>query len=132
MFTTPLDLRAHTPGRWYFLAPLVWVRDDERIEVPTNFITDLASIPRLLRWLFDRNGRSRRAAALHDWLYAMQTTTRWHADWLFLEALAEEGMRRIPRTLYWLGVVVGGWWAWRQNGKRPITDFFVVKRVTTS
>lgn len=117
MFTTPLDLRAQLPGRWELLRELIWHSDTERIVVPAGFVTDLASIPRLLRGILHQNGLSRAPAVLHDFLYATQIMTRAEADAVFREALKAEGMGWLGRFLYWGGVRVGGWVAWRNHAK---------------
>lgn len=108
MFTTPLRLEADRPGYWVLLSPLIW-DGEERYEVPAGFITDLASIPRVFRWLLEQNGGSRRAAVLHDYLYRTHVTSRAQADELFSKALKAEGVNPIGGFLYWAGVRLGGW-----------------------
>lgn len=115
MFLTPLRLEASKPGLWVLLSPLIWDDGEARYEVPTGFITDLASIPRAFRWLLEQNGGSRRAAVLHDYLYRSQRTTRAEADALFRKALAREDVNAFGRFLYWAGVRAGGWIAWSAN-----------------
>src|SRR5690606_27796302 len=75
--------------------------------------TDLASIPRIFRWLLNQNGNSRRPAVLHDYLYRMQPISRAEADAIFRRALEAEGVILPGRWLYWSGVRMGGWIAWR-------------------
>ncbi|OHC11108.1 MAG: hypothetical protein A2002_02210 [Pseudomonadales bacterium GWC1_66_9] len=120
-FSGPLDLRAHLPGEWVLLAPLIYVSADGRsITVPAGFITDLASIPALLRPVFDPADSSRQSAVLHDWLYCAQTTTRAQADALFLEALEQCGVGFVRRWTMYCGVRVGGWMYWnRRDGLGP-------------
>ena len=116
MFVTPLQLEATLPGRWKLIHDLVW-EGGQRIVVPAGFETDLASIPRLLRGILHQNGLSRAPAVLHDFLYATQIMTRSEADGVFREALEAEGMGWLGRFLYWSGVRVGGWVAWRNHAK---------------
>jgi hypothetical protein len=111
MFKNPLDLRATAPDRWVLLSPLTW-DDGMPLTVPTGFVTDLASVPRMLRGMLDVAGRSRRAAVLHDWLYTTQTLSRAHCDAIFRNALTAEGVSIAGRWIYWAGVRVGGWLAW--------------------
>ena len=57
--------------------------------VPIGFRTDGASIPKIF-WSFVGSpftGLYRRAALIHDYLYFSQTTTRLHADKVFLEGM---------------------------------------------
>lgn len=115
-FLTPLDLRAYKPGEWVVLLALIYMaKDGVRHIVPRGFVTDLASIPRLFRDLFDVNGLSREPAVLHDFLYCIQYTTRAEADALFLEALEAVGVGRAARYAMYLAVRSGGWMYW---GKR--------------
>lgn len=118
-FLTSLDLRAYKPGEWVVLLAMVFVAaSGARYIVPRGFITDLASIPRFLRGLFNVNGLSREPAVLHDWLYCMQQTTRAEADALFLEALKVAGVGWGTRYSMFLAVRAGGWmyWADRDDG----------------
>ena len=115
MFTTPLRLEATTPGRWMLTSDLIWHSDTERYVVPAGFETDLASVPRLLRCVLNRNGASRRPAVLHDALYRTQVVSRARADEIFRQALEAEGVIAPGIALYWLGVRVGGWVAWRNH-----------------
>lgn len=116
-FLTPLDLRAYKPDQWVLLLALIYMtKGGTRYVVPRGFITDLASIPRLLRALFDINGASRMAAVLHDFLYCIQYTTRAEADALFLEALEACGVGWATRWSMYLGVRSGGWVYWRARG----------------
>ena len=58
------------------------------VRVPAGFETDLASVPRLLRWLFPPDGPWLSAAVLHDFLYGLEGCSRFLADALFREAMA--------------------------------------------
>lgn len=115
MFLTHLDARAliDRPGYWLVIAPLVW-DDGRRIIVPAMFETDLASIPRPFRNLFSVNGKSRRAAVLHDWLYAGQCLSRADADRLFLDAMAADGVGRAQRWSMYCAVRAAGWRYYKQ------------------
>lgn len=109
-FSTPLDLRATNPGEWQLLSPLVYTSKAGDIYiVPTGMITDLASIPKLLRPVIDRNGMSRPAAVLHDYLYLIGSLSRKQADELFLEALLSCGVSSFAaKGMYWSVRAFGG------------------------
>lgn len=117
MFVTPLDVRAVHSGYWRLLADLVW-EGKERIVVPAGFVTDLASIPPGLRGVLLQNGRSRRGAVLHDFLYATQQRSRLMADLTFREALRAEGVPRRAQSLYYAGVRMGGKKVWQEYARR--------------
>jgi hypothetical protein len=128
MFKTELDLRGldGRPDLWALLAPLVWLLAGVATTVPAGFVTDLASIPAALRWALDVNGRSRRAAVLHDWLYALGLCTRAEADETLRLALIAEGESPAAARVYWLGVRTGGWVAWnahRRAGGVTVASF---------
>ena len=109
-FSTPLDLRATNPGEWRLLSPLVYTSSTGDIYiVPTGMITDLASIPKILRPAIDRNGLSRPAAVLHDYLYLIGSLSRKQADHLFLEALLSCGVGSfVAKGMYWSVRAFGG------------------------
>ena len=75
------------------------------IVVPVGFDTDFASIPKLLRWLIDVNGKHRKAAVVHDFLCVYgksldipQRTT----DAIFNEAMGVVEVRPTQRyPMYW-------------------------------
>ena len=109
-FSTHLDLRATNPGEWQVISPLVYTSKAGDIYiVPTGMITDLASIPKLLRPTIDRNGLSRPAAVLHDYLYLIGSLSRKQADQLFLEALLSCGVNSVvAKGMYWAVRAFGG------------------------
>lgn len=123
MFLTSLDLRAAEPGEWILIAPLKWARSGVKLTVPAGFITDLASLPRLVRPVLDRNGLSRRPAVLHDWLYCSKQGSRADADRLFRKALKAEGMGRLARWSMYIGVRAGGWIYWKSRCGLVLEDF---------
>lgn len=92
------------------------------ITVPDGFKCDLASYPHLARPFFDRLGTSMRSAVVHDWLYEHKPSYdfgsdsrpigKFNSDRIFRQALKEEGSGFRARWASWLGVAVGGWWAW--------------------
>lgn len=128
MFKSECDLRVYVHREWVVLAPLEWQSASMHVIVQEGFITDLASIPRGLRNLFDINGPSRKAAVLHDWLYCCgqdaqgNSVTRKQADDLFREALAACGVGAIARNLYWSGVRTFGWMYWNKRAENPLNN----------
>ena len=59
-----------------------------KVEVKRGFVTDFASVPRMLWWVLPKWGVYGNAAVIHDWLYWDQQTTRKEADGILLEAMA--------------------------------------------
>lgn len=107
------------PGEWVVYSRLVYDRGHEQIIVPRGFITDLASIPKLLRNLLDVNDSHRRAAVLHDFLYCLQGFTRKQCDDMFLEAMTVIGVSAGKRHLMYLAVRAGGWLIWNKRANTP-------------
>lgn len=108
------------PDLWRFGAPLAWRDRDTLIVVPVGFITDLASIPHLVDWLpnLDRDGISRRPAALHDWLYGGDRTRgKDYADDTLRHALIFEGMSNVGAYEYWEAVSKFGRSSWDDDNK---------------
>lgn len=122
MFKSDLDLIviAGRPDLWRYGAPLVWDAGAETITVPKGFITDMASIPHSLDFLpnLDRDGLSRRPAALHDWLYGGDRTRgKDYADTTLRAALKAEGMGNIGSYEYWYAVHKFGQGAWDSDNQ---------------
>lgn len=109
MFVTKLIISDYKPNEWVLERSLIWVGRIVRVEVPCGFVTDLASIPRPLRAILNVNGKSRKAAVLHDYLYCENKFSRSQCDDLFYQALIAEGMNKALARTYWLGVRSGGW-----------------------
>lgn len=79
-----------------------------RITVAPNFKTDLASVPRPLRAVFNVNGRSRKPAVLHDFLYHHALFSRQFCDNEFKHALLTCNVGAVERNAMYLGVRAGG------------------------
>lgn len=123
-FLTQLDLRAYQPNEWLVINPLQYRSISGALyTVPAGFVTDLASIPAMVRVIISPNGPSRRAAVLHDWLYCLHAGTRQEADALFLEALEAEGVNWVVRHTMWVAVRSGGWMYWRNRNGVTSDDF---------
>ena len=81
-----------------------------QLTIPAGFITDGASIPRLLWPLFSPTGKHMRAAVLHDYLYAQGASklTRKAADQAFYDAMRASGVTPIrAKLMYWAVRVFG-------------------------
>jgi hypothetical protein len=79
---------------------------------------DLDSVPRIpiVYWLL--KGRcGKRAAAIHDLLYAQQPAgvTRRDADLVMWDQMVQDEIKLRWRVPILLGVRLGGWWGWRCN-----------------
>lgn len=78
--------------------------------VPVGYVTDLASVPRLMRWLVPvANAKNREAAVVHDWLCSEEVQKKLgisqrKVDEVFREALRAADVGFIGRWGMWLPV----------------------------
>lgn len=124
-FLDPLDLRLYRPGQWITLAQFRYESDVAccTITVPAEFITDLASTPRLPLAYLLAGGRAPGSAVLHDFLYQVPGwDDRELADAIFYEAmgvsqpaLGFEAQAAPVRWLMWAAVRSWGWRPWRNH-----------------
>jgi hypothetical protein len=74
---------------------------EHRICVPVGFVTDFASIPRILWSILPPNGRYTKAAVIHDWMYQNAYNSKEYADLIFYEAMLVLGVnKRIAYIMY--------------------------------
>ena len=107
-----VDKEDHPEGKTgYFMviSDFTFEGSEYTIRVPAGTLIDFASIPRILRWLFNRFGPSRKAAAIHDYLYQIKFGTRKKCDEIFREALECRKVNKVTRNVYKFGVRAGGW-----------------------
>lgn len=81
------------------------------IEVPENFITDGASVPRVFQNIFPPFGPYFKAAIIHDWGYSSlnQQFPRKTVDLIFKEAMFNAGIGTLTReTVFWAVRLFGG------------------------
>ena len=104
-FLGPLDLRHQPNGFYTLLAALPYEGARDRWCVPFGFHTDLTSVPRPFRWLFDVGGDYAGAAVLHDYLCRDPApVNRCDADGIFRRVLREEGASLPRRWCMWAAV----------------------------
>lgn len=126
-FLTPLEVRLVGRKRWMTLIPLVYRSDVAGvITVPSEFITDFASVPRLPLAYLLAGDRAPGPAVIHDWMYQHPDfEDRILADTVIGEAMGVDqpdlGFIAEPlpiRVAITSAVRAFGWWAWRNHGKR--------------
>jgi uncharacterized protein DUF1353 len=127
-FLDPLSVRLYGRNRWITERRFRLESEAAQriIEVPAEFVTDFASVPRLpLAYLIAGN-RCPQAALPHDFLYQHPDfDDRALGDAVFLEAagitqpeLGIEAEDPTVRRMMYAGIRAGGWWAWQSHGKR--------------
>ncbi len=113
VFATELQVKQVSSGwwkrTWKITAPLKFksnIAGD--IVVPTGFVTDFASVPRvpIIWWL--AGGTANRAAVVHDYLYRKGKYSRKIADRVFREAMQASGLNIVHRNLMYMAVRAAG------------------------
>lgn len=136
-FLTPLELEYFDGRTWKVTASFeyhVGSPDGQKVVViPIGFLTDFASVPKLLWNVLPPTGSYGKAAVIHDWLYQtrqinvstqdrphlMYLCNRAEADAILNEGMAVLGTSRLVRFMVYWGVRLGGWKPWhtyRQAG----------------
>ena len=107
---------------WQLTRRLVYHGARQAFIVPVGFLTDFASVPRLLMSLVPPIGKWTRAAVLHDWLCTvgimLGIVTSREADGIFRRVMREEGVGLVLRWNMWVAV---RWAAFLNELRRPGT-----------
>jgi hypothetical protein len=100
-------VRQFADGRqWQLWEPLGFAFGQPRtlVEVPAGFVTDFASIPRVLWEILPPQGRYSSSAVMHDYLYWTQLCSKDEADLALLYAMEEQQVPLATRRAVYLGV----------------------------
>jgi hypothetical protein len=121
-FQTSLQTEILDCGRLAMLMqPLIYLAaEGKEIIAPAGFITDFASVPRVLWSILPPFGPYSRAAVIHDYLYVVGGCERSYADAIFLDAMKSIGVNIVTRRLMYWGVRCGGGVPWRKNRQRDM------------
>lgn len=121
-FLTDLDIICDEKceSLWRLEAPLLYKSDLLKtvVVVPRNFLTDLASVPRLPFLYLAWGSRAHREAVIHDYLYrtdSVPVVSFRTANAVFLEAMESRGK---PWRVCWAmfaGVWIGGYFKYHKK-----------------
>jgi hypothetical protein len=100
--------------------------------VPRGYITDMASIPRLLWALYSPFGRYGNAAILHDFLYSSEMFSRPVCDGLFRYAMAVSGVNIIRRNIMYWAVRRFGGFVWLNHSPIEVKALRMIAEDTNS
>jgi hypothetical protein len=125
---------ASNPSKWKLERPFVYRGRTDHFEIPAGFVTDFASVPRILWSILPPYGEHTEAAVVHDWLYSVRPLvatgrfvggslehrriSRADADGIFRRIMRERGVGFVRRWVMYLGVRLGGWRSWREHRAR--------------
>lgn len=111
-FTSPLHVEPLDGRLWRLLSPFVYhvgaYPSKEKIFIPVGFITDFASVPRLLWSIIPPWGTYGKPSIVHDYLLTQTKYTRKRADEIFLEGMEVLGVPRWKRTIMFVSVRLWG------------------------
>mgnify|MGYP000882554979 FL=1 len=104
MEKSKLILKPLSNGKAILLDDYVYSVNGYDIKVFRGFITDGASVPKSLQWLYNPFGKYIKAAVIHDYLYSTYNNTginRTLADKIFKNIMKETGVdNRTVRRFY--------------------------------
>jgi hypothetical protein len=129
-----MALRDNLDGTWELLQPLVHESEHGSFTVPAGFVTDLASVPRLLWCIVPPFGRHGPASVIHDALYRLRPKieysmpsgdgrpafrcitelARAQADRIFRIAMIDDGVPKWRAWAMYLAVRLFGRSAWNR------------------
>ena len=146
-FTTPLEVEFMDGHSWKLHSAFTYHLGEPNapdfIEVPVGFITDFASIPRILWVVLPPTGPYGKAAVIHDWLYQggkviseypvmdkeggaifvrqshYMLAGRRDADAVLLEAMGVLGVHWWTKFVIYAGVRIGGKLPWINGHRQP-------------
>lgn len=112
MEKSKLILKPLSNGKAILLDDYVYSINGYDIKVFRGFITDGASVPKSLQWLYNPYGKYIKAAVVHDYLYSVYNNTginRTLADKIFKHIMKETGVddrtvRRFYAAVKYFGV----------------------------
>ena len=112
MEKSKLILKPLSNGKAILLDDYVYSINGYDIKVFRGFVTDGASVPKSLQWLYNPYGKYIKAAVIHDYLYSVYNNTginRTLADKIFKHIMKETGVddrtvRRFYAAVKYFGV----------------------------
>ena len=119
MELTKLLVKDLMNGKFELFSDYMYRTREYLIKVPKGFVTDYASIPKLLRGIVLPYGKHSGASVVHDWLYSSNCNlglSREKSDKIFLEILKEEKVNFLLRILMYIAVRKFGKSRFRNGG----------------
>jgi hypothetical protein len=118
MEKTKLILEPISNGKAILLEEYVYDINGYLIRVPKSFITDGASVPHSLQWLYNPYGKYINAAVIHDYLYSSYNNTginRTLADKIFKHIMKETGVDDRTIRRFYIAVRCFGETSWKHK-----------------
>jgi len=122
-FTTKLEVTPYDDIQWELIEPFDYCVGDlndpiEVIKVPVGFLTDFASVPRILWNILPPYESYGKAAVLHDYLYYTNKYPRKVCDDIFLEAMEVLKVPKWKRLVIYYSVRIFGGKYYKETTKK--------------
>lgn len=118
MEKTKLILDPISNGKAVLLEDYVYSINGYDITIFKGFVTDGASVPHSLQWLYNPFGRYIKAAIVHDFLYSSYNNTginRTLADKIFRHIMQETGIDKRTIRRFYIAVRCFGETSWKKK-----------------
>lgn len=79
------------------------------IKIKKGFVSDLASIPRIMWVIFPPFGRYTEASVVHDYLYSTSEMKRKQCDNVFFALMIENNVNYVTAKIMYYAVRLFGW-----------------------
>lgn len=99
-----LDFNEKTE-KWEVKKKYHFVFDKTSFTIEKGFESDLASVPRLLWWIFPPFGKYAEPSVVHDWFYKYKKLPKKKADRLFLIMMIEKDTNIATAILFYVAVL---------------------------
>ena len=116
MEKTKLILDPISNGKAILLQDYIYSINEYDITVFKGFVTDGASVPHSLQWLYNPYGKYINAAVIHDYLYSTYNNTginRTLSDKIFYFIMKETGIDNRTRRKFYTAVRCFGETSWK-------------------
>ena len=116
MEKTKLILEPISNGKAVLMQDYIYSINGYDIKVFRGFITDGASVPHSLQWLYNPFEKYIKAAVIHDYLYSVYNNTginRTLADKIFNFIMKETGIDNRTRRRFYIAVKYFGETSWK-------------------
>lgn len=117
----PLHMGRFADPTYFLLKDVGWTPNPgqtmTKVDVPSGFVTDFASIPRVFWSILRPDGDYTYPAIVHDFLYWDQSVSRKEADDVLKAAMEDFKVDSAKIATIYAGVRSGGSFAWNSNAK---------------
>ena len=92
------------PKLYYLIEPLIW----DFVTVNRGFVTDFASTPKLIHFIYPPQGKYSKASIVHDFMYSTNWFSKEIADNTFLNIMLNDGVPKFTAYAFYYSVKLFG------------------------